>query len=270
MTTKPSLLLIILVSVLLSVSLSYLFGFHGPRENRAALTSHLDPGAYQALELRLARLEERVAEFSLPLSAPEEPAEAASAPARRTVVTSDAESDVALAARMAALERRLARIEPGPSEVLALEEDLEREERQREQEILDAQRTLADPRATVAEKVEAHETLRRVADAYTSFMVADLVRIGANDPDPAVRSNIWCYFDGSSHLPELVPHLLHALSRDLEASVRNEAAETLGNYANDPAVLAALRYAAENDESSEVRQKAARTLMELGLFVTDR
>ena len=63
---------------------------------------------------------------------------------------------------------------------------------------------------------------------------------------------------------------MHALSNDLDPGVRDEASETLGNYADDPAVLAALRYAAENDESPQVRHKAARTLKELGLLVTDR
>lgn len=265
-------MLIVLVSVLLSVSVSYWLGSSRARESRAAPTSHLDPGPYQALELRLAKLEARVDEFSLPLSAPEEPAETLPVPARRVALANDAETGGALAARMAALERRLATLEPVSDEAQALQEELEQEERerQREQEILDAQATLADPRATVAEKVEAHGTLRRVADAYTSFMVADLVRIGANDPVAAVRANVWRYFDGSSHLPELVPHLLHALAHDLEAPVRDEAAETLGNYADDPAVLAALRYAAEHDESPKVRQKAARTLRELESFVTDR
>ena len=223
-----------------------------------------------ALEARLALLEAELEESRLAAPVPSSDRVAVQAAEESTTEGSAAGAD--LARRIALLERRLAGVErdaepPSPAEQLA--QELERE-RAREQSILDAKRALADASASRDEKLAAHEALRRVPDAYTPGMVADLVHLGANDADPSARADVWRNFDGASHLPELVPHLLRALEGDPDAGPRNEAAETLGNYADDPAVMAALRHAAEHDPSPEVRAKAKRTLAELMWLAEER
>ena len=122
-----------------------------------------------------------------------------------------------------------------------------------------AEYAILDPAATVAEVLAAHESLRGVEDAYTPDVVAVLMELGDTHADPEVRGDVWRLFDGRTHLPELVPSLLRALG-DADFRVRREAAETLGNYADDPVVLAALRRIAESDPSPEVRERALRTL----------
>ena len=104
----------------------------------------------------------------------------------------------------------------------------------------------------------------------TLEMVADLVQIGLTAIDPEHRADVWRNFDGASHLPALVPHLRDALSNDRDPRARDEAAETLGNYLDDPEVLAALKWSAENDESPRVRQKALRTLNAWNLLLSER
>jgi hypothetical protein len=242
-------------SVILSVSLTLLLRT-GTSQQRAPAPDPSAAHSLQELESRLSALEERVEELRPSLAAYEAPSQT---PARRTDL-----AERALDERLAMLERRLHGIEsvpgagsPEPEPANAQEERIEHEEAVR-----DARAVLADPAAKVAEKLAAHAALRRVVDAYTPAMVRDLVQIGANDPDAAVRSDVWRYFDGSSHLPELVPSLLQAMSGDPDPSVRAEASETLGNYLDDPAALAALRYTARFDERPEVRMMAMRTLAE--------
>jgi hypothetical protein len=123
-----------------------------------------------------------------------------------------------------------------------------------------AERTILDPIATVEEKLAAHERLRRVPDAYTAPMVQELLRIAAMSQQGQTRADVWRFFDGASKLPDLVPPLLHALANDADWIAREEAAETLGNYRDDPMVLGALRWAAEHDANERVRAKAQRTL----------
>ena len=93
-------------------------------------------------------------------------------------------------------------------------------------------------------------------------MVQELLRVAQTSSEAQVRADVYRFFDGASALPMLVPHLLQVLAHDPEESVRDEAAETLGNYQDDPVVVAALRSSAERDQSGRVRKKAHRTLDE--------
>lgn len=167
---------------------------------------------------------------------------------------------------VAALEQRLAQVErhspANPGHTL-MRQALDRQQ-PNATTAAEAQRVLADAAASVDDKVEAHQRLRRVANAYTPAMVQDLVRIAETDPRPVARANVWTWFDGATLLPELVRPLLRALAHDPDGAVRAEAAETLGNYLDNPAVLPALRQAAQDDADEPVRAKAQRTLTQLG------
>src|SRR5262245_40418769 len=210
MIRKSAVLLIVLASVLLSVGLSFMLGAFSD-VSRVDAGAPVDATSSAALEARIAELERRLDEL---LSRSEHAELATPAPPERTALTSDVPRlDASIAMRIAALETRLSRIEFRRDEPVPAEPEASEEERalQRELAIQEAKRTLADPAATVAEKVAAHGALRRVPDAYTARMVQDLVRIGGQDPSPSVRADVWRFFDGASHLTELVPHLLHAL-----------------------------------------------------------
>lgn len=262
--TRSSSVLIVLVSVVLSVGVSRLL----PRDARPAPASGEAPAALlaiEALEARISRLEEGERGRAAALVSPELPE---TPTPERVPVTNGGTETADLLEKLAVLERRLALVEYD-EESPSLDVEPAQAEREHADLVLAAQWTLADPAAGVAEKLAAHEALRRVADAYTPAMVADLVHIGTNEPDARMRADVWRFFDGSTHLPDLVPHLLAALEFDVDALVRDEASETLGNYADAPAVLEALRFAAEHDESQRVRTKAQRTLGQLTAWIPE-
>ena len=162
----------------------------------------------------------------------------------------------AAAARLAAMEARLFRLElvaavPAEQAQAPVPEFPTRE---------DAGRSILDPTSDVAKKMRAHEALRKVNDAYTPAMVAELLRIGTTNQDGGVRADVWRFFDGESSVPAIVNPLVRALQADPDARAREEAAETLGNYFDDPIVESALQLAVESDGSERVRNKAKRTL----------
>lgn len=121
---------------------------------------------------------------------------------------------------------------------------------------------ILDPNATEEEKLSAHRQLRRVEDAYTPGMIDALVNLGQTAQDPDVRASTWTQFDGSTIAPEVLPHLMNAARGDSAYQARREAAETLGNYTEDPGVIALLEDLAQNDPHQEVRERARRTLGE--------
>jgi hypothetical protein len=216
-----------------------------------------DAARIQELEARLARLEELAAR---PVAAPA----SAASEVPRWRDDADPRADphavtpTILAQRLLALERRLEESQgraPDPERAAAPAP------RDGQQPVAAARRTILDKAASADAKLEAHRQLRRVRDAYTPDMVDELVRIATLDPRGEVRAAVWTFFDGSSHLPQLVPTLLRALVHDVDSRVREEAAETIGNYVKDDlGVVSALRQAAESDADPRVRAKAKRTL----------
>lgn len=58
----------------------------------------------------------------------------------------------------------------------------------------------------------------------------------------------------------LVPPLMQALGQDAEAAVREEAAETLENYLDQPGVRQILETAARSDPDADVRRQAQAVL----------
>ena len=177
----------------------------------------------------------------------------------RRPVGSERTIDTSVLARM---EQRLARLErfQPPAEPA---KETPPKARWVDQPVELAKHTIVDPRASVQDKLDAMMRLRRVEDAYTPAMANEMVRLGQTHASPEVRAQVWALFDSSSHLPQLVGPLLNALQYDQAAEVRNEASETLGNYADDPVVLRAIEWAAEHDEAEEVRRKASRTVREV-------
>ena len=94
----------------------------------------------------------------------------------------------------------------------------------------------------------------------TSAGGSGILRIGTTNQDGGVRADVWRFFDGESSVPAIVNPLVRALQADPDARAREEAAETLGNYFDDPIVESALQLAVESDGSERVRNKAKRTL----------
>jgi hypothetical protein len=188
----------------------------------------------------------------------------AEAPPARVLVP-----DAELAARITALEQSVAALdrrlrsapEPahGPPAGVAMKALLSAPQFG-DAERLAVQQIVCDPRVEVPDKLALHEKLRGIKDAYSQPMVQTLVQIGSTNADPRVRADVWRFFDGESHVPEIVPALLRTVTQDREAYPREEASETLGNYLSDPTVRAALEQVAANDGDERVRAKAKRTL----------
>jgi HEAT repeat protein len=82
--------------------------------------------------------------------------------------------------------------------------------------------------------------------------------------DPATRTFIVRNLHGVKS-PEIKAPLLELLERDADATVREEAAETLDDYLDDAQVRAALEQAAATDAEPSVRKQAAAALIKAAL-----
>lgn len=123
-------------------------------------------------------------------------------------------------------------------------------------------RVLMDPFASEGEKVAAHKSLRRVDDAYELGAVQALLTMAQLSNDPDVRADVWMNFDGTTHVPEIVPHLVQAIRSESNDAVRIEAVETLGNYLEDPQNRTLIQEIARDDPVKAVRDRARRALSE--------
>lgn len=212
----------------------------------------------QALARRVAALEQGTA-------APDPKAAHVDVPAR---ASADFPDLTALTERLDRLERELAELRRHvatlPVDPAARREpDPTPEERaaQRAVEVRDAKVTILDPRADEAAKGKAWGALRfGPDDAWNDAIVAEMVRIGLTSTDDAIRADVWRQADGNRTHLALVPALLQALTADAAPGVREEAAETLANYRDNPQVKLALESAAANDPDEDVRDQARRSL----------
>ena len=257
MIPKQSAIPIVLISVSLSVGLTYSLWGRSPELASPAIDP--TPKAIERIEARLQKLEKQAREQS--------PTALTPPTTRQAVVRTDPRDEASVAQheileRLLTLEKRLIdfatparKTNLSPAETLQLTAD-------REEAALIAQQILTSPASSIAEKMTAHKALRGVPDAYTGEMIADLVYIGTYNSDPKIRASVWTNFDGKTLSLELVPHLQNALIYDSDPGVRSEAAETLGNYAFEEGVLDLLRSALSTDQSLEVRRKLKRTLAE--------
>jgi len=135
--------------------------------------------------------------------------------------------------------------------------------RRREPDLDASIRTARDPAAAESDRLESFRRLRGSklpggTDARLQVL-APMVELGETSYASRHRAEVWRQFSGLGD-PSLVTPLLNALRHDRSARVREEAAETLGDYVDDPAVREALEFAAGNDESYDVRAKANASL----------
>ena len=119
---------------------------------------------------------------------------------------------------------------------------------------------ILDTALTAEQRLAALRTLRfsspleRTAEVVES-MLALLEASGEAD----VRADICRQLDKVTD-PRFQAALLFRVMRDPSAKVREEAAESLGPMAGDPAVKAALEQAAAGDADERVRRQAERSL----------
>lgn len=132
------------------------------------------------------------------------------------------------------------------------------------QMLADATRVMTDSDASDQAKAAAWRTLRmRAADSWTDAIVAEAVRIGTTSTDPMLRADIWRQAHSNHTHPLLLEPLMTALAEDSERSAREEAAETLDLYLDQPGVVDALRAASETDPDPGVRGQAMASLSQV-------
>ena len=214
----------------------------------------IDGAAWGDLVARIEALEARGAPLR---AAPVEPVRAAAPESERVAYRADDAPDESLEARL----RRLERIEAERQEAREVEraEDEARDAERRERELeraREAQALILDPLSADPLKVQAWLELRRADDGWNDDIVAEMIRSGTTATDAELREEIWAGADARNRDTALVAPMLHALASDPAAGVREEAADSLGNYLDEPGVRAALQVAAESDPDQDVREEA--------------
>lgn len=121
-----------------------------------------------------------------------------------------------------------------------------------------------DPGATEELKIRALQRLRGEkladgSDARSPAVVAEMIVIGEGSADARLRADAWRQISGVRD-PQLVAPLIASLANDPDPTVREEAAETLGDFLPDGNVKSALQYAMEHDVADRVRRQAAESL----------
>jgi len=121
---------------------------------------------------------------------------------------------------------------------------------------------MLDPSADDQMKARAWGQIRmNAANNWTDEIVAEAVRIGSTSTDPQIRADVWRQAHAGRMHPLLLQPLLHALANDSESTAREEAAETLDLYLNEPGVRQALQTASQFDEAPNVRRQASASLV---------
>ena len=92
-------------------------------------------------------------------------------------------------------------------------------------------------------------------------VIASMATLARTTTDPKIRADIFRQLHVAKD-PILKPLLFEAMQRDASADVRQEAAETLGDYADDPSVQAFLAMTGRSDADLEVRENAIKALVE--------
>jgi RNA polymerase sigma factor (sigma-70 family) len=92
-------------------------------------------------------------------------------------------------------------------------------------------------------------------------VVAAMAALARAVAEPDIRADIFRQLHGAKD-PALKLALLEAARGDASEEVREEAAETLGDYASDPAVQAVLATVSRGDVDLKVRAEAAKALAE--------
>lgn len=120
--------------------------------------------------------------------------------------------------------------------------------------------TVLDRSLAGAQRVEALRRMRRMKpDPRTPEVARSMLDLLQTSPDAEIRAEICRHLKGIV-LPELGVELVTRLRVDADDATREEAAESLESYLDQPGVEAALDYARLNDPSEEVRKQAAETM----------
>jgi RNA polymerase sigma factor (sigma-70 family) len=127
-------------------------------------------------------------------------------------------------------------------------------------DIAQARRIVLNVQAAPAERLAALSALR-TADARGADVVQAMLQLVQASDDPAIRADIFRQLSGVQDA-NLRPQLVTSLLNDANAKVREEAAETLEGFLDDPEALAALQHAAQNDPDDDVREQAGKTIRE--------
>jgi hypothetical protein len=124
-------------------------------------------------------------------------------------------------------------------------------------------RTAKSGAATEQEMLLALRNLRMAQTANGKDarldVLQEMIRLGESSQSEKARADVWRQLSGVTDRSLLQP-LLHALQNDPAAKVREEAAETLGDFLPDASAHNALLFAAENDASPDVRSQCYASL----------
>lgn len=114
--------------------------------------------------------------------------------------------------------------------------------------------------ASENERLLALRELRGLGKGARGGAVADAaIRLVQSSSDPKIRADVWRQMSRANE-EVLVPYLIQSLQFDADPEVREEAAETLGDYPTHGDAVAALRAASENDAEQRVRQQCKESL----------
>lgn len=122
------------------------------------------------------------------------------------------------------------------------------------------QQQILSANVSEADKVRAFGQLRGIKGSWNEAIVATMVQIGLGSADPELRADVWRQASTDQLHPAMAEALVVALQQDAAADAREEAAETLARYREQPGVRAALEAAANGDGAADVRAQAARSL----------
>lgn len=131
------------------------------------------------------------------------------------------------------------------------------------QDLAEKRRIATDPTADAQAKLAALRSLRgrRVEgqDARTPDVVLSMIDLADHSDDATVRADVYRQLHGVNDR-NLRDAMLRALQSDPDPAVRGQCAKDINSFLPDPLVVDALRNAADNDESPNVRREALDTL----------
>lgn len=132
-------------------------------------------------------------------------------------------------------------------------------EAKRQARVQENQAIAVDRSQGIGERVRALRELR-FRDGRSLEVTLAMTELFQDPATPAaLRADIIRQLDEVT-FPELREPLLHAVLNDPEAEVREESAETLGPFLDDPRVEEVLRHVKENDPDHRVRRQAYESL----------
>jgi hypothetical protein len=210
-----------------------------------------------ALEQRVGILEDMVHELRVaqPRTSPSEPER-----------PNDA-STAAIEARLRALEKQMSikpppapeprpAVDSGAATAELVRKQREAEAKEKEDSGPEALQKQAMDRSLAGyERLKALTQLRNIKDGRSHDVVMSMLELYRESDDPKIRADIFRQLSKVAE-PELRDTLIDALRSDQAPEVREEAAETLGTFRDDPSARDALEYAAENDANEKVRKQA--------------